>query len=251
MKSLIRSSLYVLLFLSIMVFSSCNQESADPTPTSNQTIGRILPIGASRVQGKRPDHESYRYDLWKMLVNAEKNFDFIGSQIDESTYLTFQGKEFDKEHQGRGGFTSVQILELLRNTIDQIVAELGVPDVVLLGTPGGNDGLQGLPFENAVQNTHAIIDLLQATNPNVTIIIEQAAPPRSTLSKELIADNERMNEEVINIAAAQTTSTSKVITVDMYTGFSDALLADGVHYNAAGARFIAERYFETLNNLTD
>lgn len=236
-------------FLMMFTFSSCKQKSDEPTPATDVTAIRILPIGASRVEGRSPAHESYRYDLWKLLVGAGKSFDFIGSQKDEYAYPNFNGQAFDREHQAQGGYTSAQILELLQNSIDQIVAESGAPEIVLLGTPGGNDGLRGLPFENAVKNTNAIIDLLQAANPEVTIIIEQAAPPLSTLSADVHESNNRMNEEVINIAAAQTTSTSKVITVDMFTGFSDALLADGVHYNSAGAKFIAERYFEVLKGL--
>ncbi len=34
--------------------------------------------------------------------------------------------------------------------------------------------------------------------------------------------------------------------VDMATGFSDALLADEVHYNQAGAGFVADRYYPVL-----
>ena len=35
----------------------------------------------------------------------------------------------------------------------------------------------------------------------------------------------------------------------MYTGFNDSLLADDVHYNEDGAKFIAERYFDVLVNI--
>lgn len=37
--------------------------------------------------------------------------------------------------------------------------------------------------------------------------------------------------------------------VDMYTGFTEAMLADGVHDNEAGAVFIAKRYREVLTGV--
>jgi hypothetical protein len=37
-----------------------------------------------------------------------------------------------------------------------------------------------------------------------------------------------------------------VIVVDMATGFTDIFLADEIHYNEAGAEFIANRYYEAL-----
>jgi lysophospholipase L1-like esterase len=32
----------------------------------------------------------------------------------------------------------------------------------------------------------------------------------------------------------------------MATGFTDGMLADDIHYNQAGAAFIAERYYDKL-----
>ncbi|MEC8968871.1 MAG: hypothetical protein VX756_06960, partial [Bacteroidota bacterium] len=52
--------------------------------------------------------------------------------------------------------------------------------------------------------------------------------------------------DLVTISSDQTTSTSSVILVDMFTGFTDAMLADDVHYNEIGAEFIATRYYNTL-----
>ncbi len=52
-----------------------------------------------------------------------------------------------------------------------------------------------------------------------------------------------LHAEVLNIASQQTTATSSVIPVDMFIGFDiDLMLADAVHYNEAGAAFIASRF---------
>ena len=240
------------LFLAfILTFTACNDKIGDPLPVSvsNPNGTKILPIGASRVEGARPTYESYRYEFWKLLVDGKKSVDFIGSITDEATYPTYQNVRFDNDHEGRGGFTSGQILSAVSDKIEGIITEHGTPDIVLLSSPGGNDGLQNLSYDDAVRNVNELIDLLQAKNPNITIIIEQMAPPKTNASTSLKNYLTRMNSEVANIAAAQTTSTSKVMTVDMNTGFTDVLLADEVHYNEAGAKFIAERYYNAIKDL--
>lgn len=78
-------------------------------------------------------------------------------------------------------------------------------------------------------------------------ILEQLAPARSDFMTEALTDYfVRMHEDVIKIAIEQSTNTSKVITIDLFTGFNDTFLADDVHYNGIGAAFIAERYYQTL-----
>ena len=78
------------------------------------------------------------------------------------------------------------------------------------------------------------------------------APGRSDImTAELNNFINQMQSEVLNIAASQTTTTSQVIAVDMFTGFNDGLLADDVHYNEAGAEFIANRYYNVLVNVLE
>ncbi len=169
--------------------------------------------------------------------------------MDEASYNDFQNISFDRDHEGRGGWTSGQILE----DIDNWVAQTGAPDIVLFSSPGGNDILdQVVPYNEIIANVNAIIDVLQSSNPNIIIVIEQIAPGRSDLmTDELAQAFTNMQEDVVEIAAAQTTATSSVITVDMFTGFTDALLADDVHYNEAGALFIANRYYQVLENILE
>ena len=59
--------------------------------------------------------------------------------------------------------------------------QTGSADIVLLSSPGGNDALEGLPYSQAVSNINYIIDILQADNPSITIILEQMAPGRSDI----------------------------------------------------------------------
>ena len=78
------------------------------------------------------------------------------------------------------------------------------------------------------------------------------APARSdVMNSELNKFLDQMNAEVLEIAESQTTSKSEVIAIDMFSGFNDSLLADDVHYNEDGAKFIAGRYFDLLVNVLE
>ena len=232
--------------LSLLMFNACNSDEDDnansPNPI-NTSINKIMPLGASRIEGARPDYESYRYNLWKELIENNWAFDFVGTQTDNAAYPPFNGAEFDTDHEGRSGWTSGQILEGL----EEWLSETASVDIVLLSSPGGNDALEGLPYSEAVSNINAIVDILQSYNPNITIIIEQLAPGRSDIMTiELTEFYEQMQQDVLTISENQTTTISKVIGVDMFTDFNDGFLADDVHYNEAGAEFIANRYYNVL-----
>ena len=236
------------LFLALFAFFllvSCEKEN-EVLPEANNpstSINKIMPLGASRVEGSRPDFESYRYELWKRLVDGNWDFDYIGTENDPASYDNYSGLSFDNDHEGRGGWTSGQIL----NGINNWLSQAGAPDIVLFSSPGGNDALQGLPYHEAIKNINDIIDAIQSVNPNATIIIEQLAPARSDLmTPTLTSYFNQMQQDVLIIADEQSTSSSKVLTVDMATGFEDSFLADDVHYNEAGARFIANRYYDVL-----
>ena len=236
---------FLILILGLfIVLTSC--EKPEEEIIVNNSINKIMPLGASRVEGATPVFESYRYELWKMLVQGGWEFDYIGTMEDEGQYADFSDKSFDADHEGRGGWTSGQILSGIEGWIEVT----GAPDIVLFSSPGGNDALQGLPYEDAVDNVNAIIDIIQAANPNATILIEQLAPALSSaMTPELTTYFNQMNMEVLSIATNQSTSTSEVIPVDMYSQFTDGMLADDVHYNQEGAVFIASQYYDVLTNV--
>ncbi len=237
------------ILLTLTVFSflfACGWEE-EPLPSelysANNDGLKIMPLGASRVEGASPSFESYRYELWELLNGELVAFDFIGTQEDETFYPESLKNNFDYHHEGHGGWTSGKILDQL----DVLIQDAGVPDIVLFSSPGGNDALEGLPYDQIVANTNQIIDILQAVNPSIVVIIELPAPA----SQELMIDElqsyfNQILIDIPSIAQAQTSAESQVIIVDMFTGFDDSMLADEVHYNEKGAKFIASRYFEIL-----
>lgn len=246
-----RLSTFFLLLLWIVVLivfsgSGCGGEVIEPKPESN-SINKIMPLGASRVEGARPAFESFRYELWRLLVDGGWDFDYIGTRTDEASYDGLPDLPFDTDHEGRGGWTSGEI----RGGLGTWIRAVGAPDIVLFSSPGGNDILNGLAsYDETVSNINAIIDTLQAANPNVTIVIEQLAPGVSSfMTPKTTADFQKIQQEVLTIATEQTTPSSQILAVDMFTGFNDSHLADDVHYNEAGAEFIAARYYAVLQGV--
>ena len=227
---------------------SCEQteaiEVADTTlpPTSENTIS-ILPLGDSRVEGARPNFESYRFELWKNLIANNWSIDFVGTRVDEGNYNRFIGQDFDRDHEGTGGATTDDILA----TLERIRTD-NPPAVVLLGI-GGNDLTDGQQtVERTIGNINRIIDDLQSRNPNVTIFLEQIAPGHSSFMTNIFIQTLRQfNARIAALSQEQTTNTSEIIIVNMEEGWSDEYLADEVHYNEKGAKIIADKYFAAFN----
>lgn len=189
--------------------------------------------------------ESYRYELWKNLVDNNYNFDFVGRQKDYGTYEEYSGQEFDNDHEGEGGFESEDVLA----SIDEVLAAISSPDIILLSI-GGNDLLNGgNPPSEPIANIVQLVGKLQTHNSNVTIFLEQIAPANSeTMTSSLTTNIIDFNSQIDSIADSLTTNTSKVIALDMNSNFNESYLADAVHYNQAGAKFIADIYFSGIQS---
>jgi lysophospholipase L1-like esterase len=230
----------IIVALAFLVCISCEKNNQSKTASN-----KILPLGASRVQGDPPNYHSYRYKLWKKLVENGWSVDFVGSQIDPKSYALVDNEEFDPNHEGHIGYTSGQILEEL----DDWMATVDTPNIVLFSSPGGNDALDFLPYEDAVDNIVAIVQKLQVYNPNVTVVIEEMAPGNAIAMLVLGDYFTRIQNDMDSLVDYLNTPTSNVVSIDMATGFDDDLLADPVHYNQQGASFISARYYDLLITL--
>lgn len=247
----------LVIILALLFATSCKVEVEQETLMSSNTDnngggdnsnitfpvdGTILPLGDSRVEGAHPTYESYRYELWKNLVDRNWSFDFVGSRIEEGAYPSYNGLDFDVDHEGTGGATTEDIIAILQN----ILTPTNAPDVVLLGI-GGNDLLGGSTAATTMNNVNTIIDILQENNAEVTIFLEQIAPALSSemtpAMTQLISE---YNTSLLDVGLQQTNSTSSIILVDMNTNWTDDYMADEVHYNEAGAKEIADRYMSAL-----
>ena len=225
-----------------------DQINANKEENTNDIPNKIMPLGASRVQGLTPLFESYRFELWKDLIDGGWDFDYIGTETETGSYPNYENLSFDPDHQGKMSWTSEKIFEEL----ESILHETGCPDIVLFSSPGGNDILDGLPYENVIENINDIIDFFQDRNPDIVILIEQLAPGKTSfMTPELTLIFDKAVLDVETIAQEQTHENSLVIPVNMFEGFADRYLADDIHYNTEGAEFIAQRYYEVLENILE
>ena len=246
-------SLLLLVVICICLLIGCQsdelyQRNATKKENINDIPNKIMPLGASRVQGLTPLFESYRFELWKDLIDGDWDFDYIGTEIETGSYPNYDNLSFDPHHQGKMSWTSEEIFEEL----ESILHETGYPDIVLFSSPGGNDILDGLPYENVIENINGIIDIFQNRNPDIVILIEQLAPGKTSfMTPELTVIFDQVVLDVETIAQEQTNENSQVIAVNMFEGFTDRYLADNLHYNAEGAEFIAQRYYEVLETLLE
>lgn len=243
--------LYFLLAFTLGFTQACKKdveaENAGPSANQSASQNKIMPLGASRVDGAAPLYESFRYELWKLLKDGGYDFDFVGTRADTYSYSQHNGQTFDPDHEGRGGITAAEIRSQLPGWLD----EGGAPDIVLFSSPGGNDLLGMANYQDVMVDVNAIVDILQSYNPNITILIEKMAPgDAATMTPQFTATYNAVLQAVDNLAQQQTTATSSVLVVDMSTGFNASQhLADDVHYNQAGAEFIANQYYQVLQGV--
>ncbi len=193
-------------------------------------------------------YESYRYELWKMLLDNGGQFDYIGTKIDSGNYPDYLNQAFDRNHEGIGGIESEGVL----NNLNTVLFNIPSPDIVLLGI-GGNDLLiSGDDPSEPIGNINQIIDLLQSNNPNITIFLEQIAPGRiDIMTLDLTNRIEIFNTQVVAVASNQTDSNSTVVSIDMYSEFKNIYFTDEAHYNKHGSKFIATKYFTEIQNQFD
>jgi len=218
---------------------------------------KILPLGDSITQAEI-NRASYRYPLWKKLIDAEIEFDFVGSMNTQlSTYSKgtpphpdYSGQAFDPDHEGHfawqisdivngrdpnNGTGSGKLAEWLTNyDFDIALVHLG-----------SNDAFYRKSNQRVAEELTSVIEALREDNPNAIILLAQVIP---TSRKEADAQAvENMNKVVPSVVKAMNSRKSPVILVDQFTGFdANTLTYDGVHPNAEGEIKIAARWFEAI-----
>ena len=100
------SHLLLVIFCTCLLLGCQSDELDQGNASDEDTIdipNKIMPLGASRVQGFSPWFESYRYELWKDLIDRDREFDYIGTETETGSYPNYEGLAFDPDHQGHGG----------------------------------------------------------------------------------------------------------------------------------------------------
>ncbi len=222
---------------------------------------RILCLGNSITQGNT-EYASYRFNLWKKLIDAELEAEFIGSHDSNNGGLSpaqntvYKGETFTNYNEGHWGWSTDQVL--YGNNEEPGAGKLSdwlanyTPDIVLMHL-GTNDMFRDQPIDETLNELREVITQLRAKNPNVTILLSKLIPANGGNVGPPIADNiVELNERIPEFAQSLNTAASEVILVDQFTGFDPTPGADtwdGVHPNEAGEEKMAQRWFEALESL--
>ena len=238
---------------SLALISACGKDqdfetrnlSASTLPV--QRVVRVMPFGDSITSGI-----SYRQPLWELLHSARlSRIDFVGSLHGNS--------KPDGDHEGHPCYkiTSV-LLPVGTGTFKKCIPnensfgdardpdvwfEQSTPDIVLWHI-GTNDVLDGQAVDQILKAFSVTLTKLRQRNPNVTILVAQILP----MSR---ADVSQLNAAIPQWAASRSTADSKIMVVDMHTGFNPGWTPDGVHPDATGNQWIAGRWLSALQPLLE
>lgn len=230
----------IFFILSALFITSCSYSDSDTK------IIKILPLGDSITCASKYK-VSYRYPLWKQLLDAGKKMKFIGSQTEKGNggreWKTYKNNRFPPANEGHSGWRADQILNGLEN------GEHGLnnwlvnynPDIVLIHL-GTNDLHQKQTPESTRDDIHNIIKKLRSKNPRIKVILAEIIPLQE--NNNVI----RLNQLLAKLAKQINKSNSPVISVDMYSGFNlkTDMQKDHIHPNANGEKKMAQNWFNAL-----
>jgi lysophospholipase L1-like esterase len=230
---------------------------------NSQTIN-IQPLGNSITQGENT-RESYRYRLWKKLIDDGFDFQFAGSMTDHfgcgtPVFDDHFGQVFNKNHEGHWGWRAYQILNgggtswfCRGNQKLSVWLSSYTPDISLihLGTNDIFNNDFGLS-EDALMDTtiyflKSIIDVLRTDNPNVTIFLAQLIP-----GNPISGNGYRvpiLNDRIPDIAIDKYDPNSPIIIVDQYSDFNvSSDTYDNIHPNESGEEKMAQKWRDAIFN---
>lgn len=220
----------------------------------------ILPLGDSITQAE-VNRASYRYPLWKMMVDSGIPFDFVGSlekQQDryskgEPPQPDYKGQEFDRDHEGHFAWHINEIIDgrdhdngsgsgKLAGWVEGYDADIAL---VHLGT---NDAFNRHSNESSVKELKEVIRILREDNPKVVVLLARLIPVNHRPGDAEAVES--LNQAIPEVVADVHTEESPVILVDHFEGFdADKDTYDGVHPNAAGEEKMARTWFEAIRSV--
>ena len=209
---------------------------------------RIVPLGDSLTKGMLDTddggmHPTYRYWLWNKLRSNGYDVDFVGSWNVPNFPVSF-----DKDNEGHGGYTIGGILDGV-GTGGRLSTWLSGynPDMalVLLGT---NDVLAQTPMAIRFSNLNGVVNTLRAKNPRITIVLA-TLPPTGDSYRNTNSGLITFNNQLASWASSRSTSTSRIVVVDLYSGFdgrADNQAPRYIHPDESGERKIADRFYAAI-----
>ncbi len=202
----------VLLFFALIAALPARANEPKPSPLT------IVAFGDSLTSGhKLPQKDAYPAVIQKKLDAA--------------------GLPFTIVNQGISGDTTTGALRRLDRA-------LAVKPQILIVELGVNDGLRGIPVSQVRANLEKILTAAQEQHAQVLLCAMEALPFNGW---QYTIEFHRMYEEL----AAKYNVALVPFLMNGVLGNPDLISDDGVHPNAAGARYIADTIWEYLEPMAD
>jgi acyl-CoA thioesterase I len=208
-----------------------------PVPASASEPVRIMPLGDSITEGANGD-ATYRYFLWHLLGDAGYQVDFVGSMTGvKGRRAQPKYPDFDQNHEGHSGWTAGKIANYSMTFAQQSGAQ-----VVLLHA-GTNDINRGIGTNKIKSRIQKVITQLRLVNPEIDVFVAELIPIAG-MEPQVVA----LNAAIRSLASQMDTSGSRVIAVDLNSGFNvGSDLRDGIHPTESGYVKMADAWFGALD----
>jgi lysophospholipase L1-like esterase len=175
----------------------------------------------------------WRVDLATELVNAGYNFLMVGRN--EGAL----GPANQRHNEGWSGYTSSEILSMI-----PAMMAANLPDIAMIHI-GVND-LSG-PYPNSTaDNLTQIIQGLQSSNANMTIVVSQIIPC------QLCPTVNEYDYLIPQLCQRLQTPKSHIVVADVFDGFIEDTMFDGdtgPHPNALGGQFMCNVYYPIITSI--
>ncbi|MEI7988299.1 MAG: GDSL-type esterase/lipase family protein, partial [Chloroflexota bacterium] len=215
--------------------------TASPTPDPNATPGpiKIMCIGDSITQGSNGNgtssiEYSYRYPLWKLLIDNNVDFEFVGSRNfgfnSTPNYATYNGKTFNNKHEGYWGWTIQNVRDILTTPLQTIIPDIAI---IYLGT----NGSESVSVKKEYMRT--LIDKLREANPKIKVLLGE--PSQSAMTE--------MQASFKALAGEMTTGLSPVLAIKNATPWVDdpnapnSCTIDWTHTSQIGDKTMADSIY--------
>ena len=199
---------------------------------------KILALGDSITMVQA--NTSYRYPLWRRLIDHGVDVDFLGTLSDTKNLTSperpaeYRGRTYDGDHEGHWGWTADEVLAKVDDWLDQY----DIPDIALIHL-GTNDSFRGQDNIDTFVEIGDIIDRLKLRNPRILIVVAKIFPG-------FWGDVRPLNEEIAKLAG------SGVFIADCYTGIDlQTDTDDYAHPNASGGEKMAAAWWKVLERRLD
>ncbi|KAK9371637.1 SGNH hydrolase-type esterase domain-containing protein [Lipomyces chichibuensis] len=201
-------------------------------PAIAQTPIKIMPLGDSITEWG-----CWRAYLWnKLQQRGIENIDFVGSVTSTTTCNV---SDWDRDNEGHAGYLAIDIANN-----NQLVGWLSSanPDIVVMHL-GTNDIANNKQTLDIITAFSTLVDQMRASKPTMKILVAKIIP-----SSFNIQGTVNLNDAISPWALSKNMTTSVIMVVDQYIGFSTSDLIDGVHPNDSGDQKIANVWYQPLVN---